>query len=162
MGWLFKQGYDKTSLIQHLVKPEENEQRRWETLAHCVRGNVLWSVISITEKQANRSLRIIACHLLASHGDGYGWGYKDMDESMHPYYYSCPLKYLEMVPDVANESWRQGVRDYHRLRNVNVGQKVALIGTTIPWVNIVSCRPLIGEHDGIRYRVPQRLLGEVI
>lgn len=162
MGWLFKSGYTKSDLIKHLIKPEENEQRRRETLRHCVRGNVLWSVIEITRKQEGSRLRFIACHLLASHSDGYGWGYKDMDESVHPLYYSCPLQYLEMVPEVANESWRELVRFHHQRRNVRVGQKVALIGSSIPWVTIVSKRPLIGEHNGVRYRVPSRFLGDSI
>lgn len=163
MGWLFKKDWTKSDLIKHLTKPEENEERRWETLRHCVRGNVLWSVIEITNKQDGSRLRFIGCHLLASHSDGYGWygwGYKDMCESMHPMYYSCPLQYLEMVPEVANESWRELVRFYHQRRNVTVGQKVALIGSSIPWVTIVSKRPLIGEHNGVRYRVPSRFLGD--
>ena len=36
---------------------------------------------------------------------------------MHPYFYSCPLSYLEMVPIEhfgGNEEWRVGVRSYHQ------------------------------------------------
>ncbi len=158
MGWLFKSGYDKSMLIKDLIKGEENEQQARRTRVHCVRGNVLWSVIEITHKQEHRTERFIACHLLASE-KGYGWGYKDMCESMHPLYYSCPLKYLEMVPEVANESWRELVRHYHQRRNVQVGQRVKVVGSSIPWVNIISRSPLIGEHNGVSYRVPSRMLG---
>jgi hypothetical protein len=45
-----------------------------------------------------------------------GWGYKDLDESMGPYYFSCPLKYLDMVPIDrygGNAEWRAGVVAYH-------------------------------------------------
>ena len=163
MGWLFKSGYNKSDLIKHLIKPEENEQRRIETLRHCVRGNVLWSVVEITEKQENRRWRVIACHLLAAHSDGFGWGYKDMQESCHPLYYSCPLKYLELVPEVANESWREGVRSYHqRHRKIAVGERVALINSEIPWVDVVSSRPLVGVYGGVRYRVPRSFVGAAL
>ena len=39
-----------------------------------------------------------------------------MDESVHPFFYSCPLGYLEMVPietSGGNPEWRVGVRAYH-------------------------------------------------
>jgi hypothetical protein len=55
--------------------------------------------------------RYIGCDLLRKH-PGHGWGYKDLTESMHPYYYTCPLSYLETVP-VACEEWREQVREYH-------------------------------------------------
>jgi len=86
------------------------------TLAHCYRGGrfsgILWYV-----RQANIAGvevdRFIACDLLKYSGDNGTWGYKDMDEGAHPYFYSCPLKYLELVPKVACEEWRAGVRAWH-------------------------------------------------
>lgn len=161
MGWLFTHGASKADVVRELIASQENDTRQWETLAHCVRGNVLWSVVEITDKTANRSSRVIVCHLLANER-GYGWGYKDMDESVHPFYYSCPLTYLDMAP-VANAEWREAVKAFHRNRNrrLAIGEKVAVNGSTVPWVVITSLRPLVGEHAGRRYRVPRRMLGEV-
>jgi hypothetical protein len=52
----------------------------------------------------------IGCYLLA---DGIGEsGYKPMDESMGPFHFSCPLAYLDMVPET-NREWREHVRAYH-------------------------------------------------
>lgn len=116
MGWLFIRAARKADIIRKLVAPEEDETRRWETIAHSVRGNVLWAVIEITCKLENRRRRFIACNLL-SREKGCGWGYKAMDESMHPYYYSCPLKYLDMAP-VANADWRAGVRSHYHARSI--------------------------------------------
>jgi hypothetical protein len=31
---------------------------------------------------------------------------------MHPYYYSCPLSYLDLAPEQSAD-WRAGVRAYH-------------------------------------------------
>lgn len=162
MGWLFSQGSTKSDVIQKLIKSEENEARRWETLTHSTRGNVLWAVVELTYKEEQRSKRFIACYLLRS-DKGYGWGYKDMEESMGPNYYSCPLKYLEMVPE-ANAAWREAVREHHRQRNrkVSVGQRIGLINASIPWVVVTSIKPLLGIYNGQCYRVPRRMIGDVI
>lgn len=162
MGWLFRQGATKSDLIQRLTETEENETRRWETLTHSVRGNVLWAVVELTHKTERTSKRFIACYLLRS-DKGYGWGYKDMEESMGPAYYSCPLKYLEMVPE-ANAAWREAVREHHRQRGrkVKVGQRIGLVNASIPWVVVTSVKPLLGIYNGQCYRVPRRMLGNVI
>ena len=89
-------------------------------LAHCFRGGrfsgVLWAVWERTFSGGERATeRWITCDLLRYQKD-YGWGYKDMEESMHPYYYCCPLKYLEMVPIDqygGHAEWREGVRKHH-------------------------------------------------
>jgi hypothetical protein len=49
---------------------------------------------------------LIVCHLLEPSPNG--WGYKGMDESMGPYYYSCPLEFLERTDDSPwkNARWR--------------------------------------------------------
>lgn len=39
------------------------------------------------------------------------WGYKPMGESAFPYFYDCPLKFLDMAP-VANAEWREEVKKY--------------------------------------------------
>lgn len=165
MGWLFLNNRSKSDLVTELTATEESEARRWETVAHCVRGNVLWTVVDFTDKAKAVCKRVITCHLLERGADGRSWGYKSMDESVHPYYYSCPLKYLEMAPDTANEDWRIEVRRYHAdraPRKVKKGQKVQIVGSAIPWVVIRSLRPLLGEYDGQVYKVPRRALGDVI
>lgn len=163
MGWTFTQGSTRSDIIYHLTKTDENEKRRWETLCHSVRNNVLWSVVEITYHNTQEPpKRFIACYLLKAGGTD-GWGYKDMEESMYPYYFTCPLKYLSMVPETCAE-WREGVREFHRIRNrkVKIGQKIRILDSIVPWVNIISVAPLLGEYHGVRYRVPRKLMGEVL
>jgi len=119
MGWYFSR-QTRDQLIRELIKPQAGDQARSEVIAHALRGNVLWSVVQVTAKQAGVFDRkeaeprtFIRCDLLERSGDK--WGYKPLDESMHPYYYTCPLAYLEMAP-VQSEAWREGVRAYHRLQ----------------------------------------------
>ncbi|WP_373421696.1 hypothetical protein [Burkholderia multivorans] len=92
-----------------------------KVIAHTLRGNVLWSVAEVTAKvegvhrdlSPGQSLRYIRCDLLEL--SGRQWGYKPLDESMHPYYYSCPPSYLDLAPEQSAD-WRAGVRAYHARR----------------------------------------------
>lgn len=116
--------WSRSELIDELIQPEESEVVRCETLTHTLHGNVLWSVVRVTAKQpgvigldTGQSTHFIACHLLQR--SGAQWGYVPMDEAMHPFYYSCPLPYLDMAPEQSSE-WREGVRAYHTRRGTPV------------------------------------------
>lgn len=167
MGWLFTRGQTRADLIQRLTKPEEGDKSSYRTLAHCTKGNVLWAVQEVVFKQGNPRFeagapqRFIGCYLIAPQ-KGFGWGYKDMEESMHPYYYHCPLAYLDMAPE-ACVAWREKVREWHARngRPVAVGDIWALVGCKVDVVFIQSVRPLRGrDRNGYLYRIPRRLLGE--
>jgi len=128
MGWLFKAGSTRKKLIDERTRSWAGAGRdgivvSTVSLAHCYRGNlfsgVLWSVWERTfthnGEQAKPVERWITCDLLRYQRD-YGWGCKPMDESMFPFFFSCPLRYLEMVPIDqygGNLEWREGVREYH-------------------------------------------------
>jgi hypothetical protein len=72
---------------------------------------------------------------------------------MHPYFYSCPLGYLAMVPQVECEDWRKVVREYHakRTKKLVVGQtypatKGLRIGSRpIKAIKVTSLKPLMGD-----------------
>jgi hypothetical protein len=159
MGWLFQHGASRADIIHRVTRPQENEEARWTTLAHCLKGNVLWAVYEVFRKKTNETERFIGCILIA--GGKREAGYKDMCESMHPYFYSCPLAYLDMAPE-ANAEWRQLVCQHHaRLsRTVAIGDVWSLPGCSIPQITITSVRPLRGTFDGTRYRVKRKQLGE--
>ena len=158
MGWLFTQGQTRSELIEKLVRLEENESGRWQTHRHCTRGNVLWTVAEVTSKATRKTERYIGCILLRS-DKGYGWGYKDMTESVGPCYYTCPLSYLEDVP-VANQAWRDAVKHYHR--KYAIGDRLKLSDCRIPHIDVISNRPFIGLFNGQRYRIPRDRILEVM
>ena len=120
MGWYFSP-QSRSELIAELIAPQETERASVKVIAHALRGNVLWSVTEVTAKvegvhrdlAPGQSLRYIRCDLLERSGSQ--WGYKPLDESMHPYYYSCPLSYLDLAPEQSAD-WRAGVRAYHARR----------------------------------------------
>lgn len=148
MGWDFTDGYSKKDVIADIVKTA--------AIAHTVKGNVLWTV------EEFKDTKFIGCYLLGSSKGN--WGYKDMTESMHPYYYTCPLSYLEMVP-VACPEWRDAVVAYHARMKVKlkVGDKVKLIpGCSVPEVTVVSVKPLRAVANGKEYTLPRRFIAEVV
>lgn len=95
---------------------QETDSIAWNVIAHCFRGSpilggCLWTVVEITTKATGKVERSIGLDLIRRWGRSV-MAYKDMKESSHPFYYSCPLKYLAMVP-VACEEWRKHVVEYH-------------------------------------------------
>lgn len=129
MGWLFGH-YTRKSLVDHLL-----HGNGVKTIKHCFKGNNLWAVQEGT-KTDGTSVTFIALYLLRGSpkvtNDPYNWGYKDMGETSGPYYYNCPLSYLDMVPDPGGYAteWRDKVREYHDKANQKLveGQKVRLYG----------------------------------
>jgi hypothetical protein len=129
MGWLFKCGCSRRDLIVERIEGWERTNAegvfiKTACVAHCYRGGmfsgVLWTVWERTftkdRTEVQPTERWIGCDLLRSQ-KSFGWGYKDMDESMGPYFYSCPLKYLNLVPIEkfgGNAEWRATVRRYHQ------------------------------------------------
>ena len=147
MGWTYPHGATLKSIMAECSKGWERPTHvliiKTTCLARCFRGNInykgtLWVVFETTWTlplglEAKPAQRWIACFLLecrSFHGVR-SWGYKDMDESCEPYYYNCPEKYLTMVPEVACEDWREGVRQYHverrRKQAVKKARKEALL-----------------------------------
>ena len=116
MGWLFM--YDcrtKQDVVDHLV----NNFKFSDT---AVRGNVLYGVTAtirnVTDNfgdivQIPDGGKVIIICLLScdrSNRNYPMWGYKDMDEGMYPYYFTCPERILAQstVPDV--RGWRAACR----------------------------------------------------
>lgn len=98
MGWDFTPGASRADIIKYITT--QPRCLKWK-----LSGNVLWSLWDGEWEQ-----QWIGCSLLQNGGRD-GWGKKDMEESMGPFQYDCPLEYLEQAP-VQNEAWRAKVREY--------------------------------------------------
>ena len=113
MGWLFNPSWqNKADVIAHVTE----EYHTFKTLRSCVRGNILWALHWL-RRTSGEEIQFITCYLLKK-TNGH-WGYKDMDETVGPFYYSCPLSYLDAAGDPSNElsaRWRKKVRTYHAQR----------------------------------------------
>ena len=118
MGWTYLP-VPREELIRRLLAPEDGATAWVKIIAHEVQDEILWSVEQFTARQttsfleAGQSRAFIVCYLL--NGSAGGSGYKALEESMHPFYYSCPLHFLDLAPE-QSRAWREGVRAYHAQR----------------------------------------------
>lgn len=164
MGWDFTHQATKKDIINQLIARKQSGHKHWNTVDFSVRGNILWMLEEYTDTDAMTNERYIVCALLKSQR-GYGWGYKDMTEAMEPFYYNCPLKFLDRAP-VTCQEWRNKVRMYHAqqahkkdvLRILEVGDKLILKGSTIPHVIVSSLKPLRGTYQNKAYHIPPRFI----
>lgn len=116
MGWEY--GWkSRKELIAYLC----NEQPRSRTLARKAtseRGQpVLWTVQEISpENKESPAYRLIVCYLIGYDRPSGLYGYRELGETDGPYYYSCPLSFLDMAPEPEGENvkeWRENVRRFH-------------------------------------------------
>ena len=121
MGWLYSH-YTRMDLVHALTRSTHNNSIMHQTLRYTLRGNVLWSVVEITalhdtpERPAGHVTTLICCDILHC-SDGM-WGHKPLTEADGPCYYTCPLRYLAMVP-VRSPDWRERVVAYHQGRRAH-------------------------------------------
>ena len=119
MGWRFGY-YTRKELVDHLC-----EGNGVTTLKRRFVGNTLYTVNAY--EQANGTVIKYACvYLLKGRSNTrYGWGYKDMDETMHPYYYDFPVSWLDLLSPTDSENarkWREEVRKRaEKLARLKVG-----------------------------------------
>ncbi len=138
MGWTYNaHPCSKESFVKQIL------MESGAILAHSVRGNRLWTIYQPKGSEADPFILLF----LLSRSNGC-WGYKDMDETMGPYFFDCPLSFLDIVPEPekgchlslgeTGKSWRDHVREYHAKRREDasrrpeVGDKVIISNDTYP------------------------------
>jgi len=171
MGWYYTDGASKQDIISELITDGQLHQEKGfyrKCLEHSVRGNELYSVWTLCDRD-NQEIDIdnrwIGVDILTADKDG--WGYKPMDESVHPYYYRCPLKFLKMVTRVACQDWRDEVIKHHNLMKGFSDGDTLIFENAIPLTNGTAVQTVIVEDmkrriysdpsKGIRFRLSRRV-----
>ena len=121
-------------------------------------GNHLWGLYPHEGKL------LIHLFLLQPCGD-FEWGFKVIGEQAHPYYYTCPLKFLKKA-EVLSQEWRDNVMEYHANKpkrtsiKFNVGDVIRLVNCNVKQVEITSVKPLLGMDisSGIIYSIPKKYI----
>jgi hypothetical protein len=183
MGWSWCQEWEhRKDIIADLTRDESSKSYAIKEnkptysirkcIKHCFRGNnfsgVLWTVWDIFSHNVEtdkliKTDRYIGCDLLGYYKTDKCWGHKALCESSHPFYYSCPLGYLDMVP-VSCKEWREKVKQYHSDRKlkfeVKIGDFILLKDRYSPRVfKIKDVRPIIGINHNIVYKIsPKQIL----
>lgn len=176
MGWIFKTNQSKADLIADRTRNQETEGCKYECLSYRVIGNHLWKISKYTNKETGKVIMEICLDLLSSQKN-YGWGYKDLCESMGPSYYDCPLSFLNECPAVLDSQyavgWRDAVRQYHaskkiqksKYANVEIGRMYTIIGSDeVPNITITGKHKnrWVGVYNGNKYQIPAEMLGDRI
>lgn len=110
----------------------ETNSDRWEVLKSTMRGATYYAAVKHTNKLTGE-FNVFAVVLLTrvDNSDYYNFYYKDMDESMHPFYYDCPDSILELLTETESEAAREW-REICRKRNKDGNRLGKLpIGTVI-------------------------------
>lgn len=156
MGWTYCETWQTRTDLENALLNESRATNR--LIAHKWVGSNLW----IVEKSLANIPTIFV--LLTAKHKNYGYGYKDMSEGMHPFYYDCPLDFLEKAP-IACQEWRDKVAAFHKNEKVaemkkklQVGTVLTLSGCKIPEVRLTSLKPMLGVYDGTVYRVSRTTL----
>lgn len=164
MGWLYSTAWPtRKDLENHLL---EDSRKTGRYVAHKWVGSNFW----VVEKSRHDGKPYICLCLTAKHKNvGYsgqdGYGYKDMTEEMEPYYYDCPLSFLEKAP-VACQDWRDKVVAFHEnekryaemKEKLQVGTIILLKDCKIPEVRLTQLKPMRGVYLGITYRISPKIL----
>lgn len=167
MGWLFPHHTTTKKLLVDQVKAD------WHAYGYTIHASKgvskgLW--ILGTTKGSDKP--IIVFYLMEK-AQGL-WGYKDLDESMHPYYYDCPVEWLDKAP-VASQPWRDGVMAnlqrkrelLDKARKIVAGKMYAVSGNwkaggmPIQFVQVISTKPFRGYVNGYASRIPKRMVASM-
>jgi hypothetical protein len=156
MGWLYNtHPQSKDSFVKEILTRNFFAGGTLALMGHAVRGNRLWVLI----KPKNQD-PLIGLFLLQR--DNGCWGYKDMDESMGPFHYDCPLRWLDRAPEPpscpvdghrgSRRTWRDFVRDHHAQQAVSRKRVRPAVGSTIRLGDHFEA-----SHVGRQYEVTQDL-----
>ena len=163
MGWTFPYGASRRDVIEELTREQSTPLRVFRTLKKCFRGNTMYALHESVPVEGPPTRFLVVYLLQRSGGD---WGYKDIEESMGPYYYDCPVSYLDAATEPTSDSareWRAEVRAQAAVRaskKPRKGETWTLVGCRIPQVKITSLKPLRGTAQGSVYKIKRAFLGE--
>jgi len=129
-------------------------------------GNHLWCLYPADSDGNCYKKGDLLIHLFLIRGHGNGEiSYQVYGEHVHPYHYTCPLKFLKRGI-LLNQEWRDNVLNYHATNTAksnikfNIGDIINLVGCKVTNVEVTSTTPLIGidPATGIAYRIPKKFL----
>jgi hypothetical protein len=160
MGWLYCSS-SRADLILHL-KRDVATSTNLTPIDFSLAGNFLYALVDIHPTETRPAYKTILVFKLAggnSESPHYRWGYKDMDESMGPYAYTCPLKFLDAstCDNPGAIAWREACRAEHAKKALiakgSKSLKVGLVYTfndvpDTPWFDTQGKNFQLSIRDG--------------
>lgn len=124
MGWTSCRSWTRDSIVEMLTRPWSGDRKDgWRAdykvlHHHLIHEDTYWCLWMVSERTMRKGkARLVdrSINLALLSAEGGAWGYKDLNEAMFPYYSSCPLSFLDLVPAVSHQ-WRECVHAYHAER----------------------------------------------
>lgn len=106
MGWYYS-NKTKGSSIKSFFEKE------FGSIVECKVVNLREAYLAV-ENTKTKEVYGLVCLIDYRKNDYCNFGYKPMDESMHPYYYNCPesvLKHLSPTTDTNSLTWRNKCKE---------------------------------------------------
>lgn len=130
MGWtsyratFYKNGQvDRKAEMDAYFKEEDsvNKKYHFKLLKSAMIGSTYYAAIEKTNNETKES-KVFAtiCLTNTNHKFYDNFSYKDMDETMGPYQYKCPVSILNLLTPTTNKyaiDWRERCRAYHNKKN---------------------------------------------
>ena len=143
MGWTSFQIHKTTKSIDVIRKELEQDDQgktraRFKLLDGAMRGATFYGVMQLTtwdtstpDGSTRERVQTFGVVCLTERKNKFPdsqyveFGYKDMDESMHPFYYDCPIRMLDLLdrlapvtePSSGAYRWRKACRDHAAKQN---------------------------------------------
>ncbi|AEG14533.1 hypothetical protein Desku_0934 [Desulfofundulus kuznetsovii DSM 6115] len=161
MGWTCT-NKPKGMSIREFFEREFNYTRddgRYGKILDCAVVNLRTAYIAyeIGDVQGKREVTAIVCALSFSPNSYYNFCYKDMSESMGPYYYDCPERILKMLTPTDHEwarEWREKCWERIRAKKTRPKLKRGMIIKFADSIVFKSRR----QEDTFRVEDPRRLI----
>lgn len=165
MGWLYGHDWDTSKKLKDAKRVDFIAAKLAVVdEATTAYGKRWWVLLKPTNADGTPAPSVIVLYLLEK-ADGI-WGYKDMDEGMHPFYYDCPVRLLDKADAPMNATgaeWRAEVRKQGAAKAAKLataktlkkGDTVMLRAGVKPRgpFEIASLKPLRGYFGHVLYRL---------
>ena len=164
MGWLIGYTQDKKTFVQEMLGKSSPTCVFEE---HAVRGNNLWVRASNPIVREDSSFILL---FLLRKDRGYGWGYKEIDETMGPCELDCPIGMLDRCAAPMGEvaaAWRARVRAYHaaRPKRVKWAPGMQLTIPHAPGYGTMTLKESLGRRGWMTtgyLRIPARVMSSAV
>lgn len=186
MGWtgihadFYKNGkVDRKAEMDYRWTQEESEDyAQLRVLKSSMVGSVYYAAVEVSENEKMVQVFGVTGLTSVDNNDYYNFSYKDIDETMGPYSYDCPIGILNLLTDTDNENaleWRKECRKRHeekkrkqKIRNSLVEGKKYKVRLydwkekTLVWYKYYSRFYFVDFDKMIRYNFNQvTVIGEV-
>lgn len=147
MGWTTPYGMSTKKQITDMLIRDLTGSGTHKVLKTATVGNCFWVAMHTVTHGS-----FIVLYLLEKHKGEYS--YKDMDETMHPYYYNCPLSLLDLTTTPTNEElpWRKEVRK-RAAQTANRKSKPIAVGDFVTARSSAGMYKVIGRYGPRSWRI---------